>query len=151
MMRALLCLLILASSPVVAQQSSFVGTWNLSYPGGAMRENGVMTPIMATGVLTITATGDSLIGTLVMNPHAELGSRPDVRMMAGVGSTEATFVSRSEATLSTNGEERKAAVISTWKLAVAGDSLSGTVERTLEGFEEANQPPTPVTGSRAKR
>ena len=51
-----------------------------------------------------------------------------------------------------NGQESKATVVSTWKLTVRGDSLDGTVARTIEGFDMAggDQPPQPVTGSRKK-
>lgn len=70
MIRTLLCLTALATTTLAAQQSPFVGTWALSYPGGAMMENGVVTPIMATGLLTVEETGDSLIATLVADPLA---------------------------------------------------------------------------------
>jgi hypothetical protein len=148
MIRTLLCLTVLSTSTLAAQQSPFVGTWSVSYPAGAMLENGIMTPIMATGVLSIIRSADSLVGELVMDPNPELGPRPMVRMAAAAGAGEVTFVSYSEATLTMNGSESKTTVISSWKLAVQGDTLSGTVERRLEGFEEANQPPHEVTGVR---
>ncbi len=148
--RTVLSLALVCTTPLAAQQSSFVGVWTVSYPGGAMMDNGVMTPIMATGTLSIAVQADSLVGSLVMDPNPELGARPEVRMTAAAGAGAATFISRSEATLSTNGDTQKATVISTWKLAVAGDSLSGTVERSLEGFEMGNQPPQPVKGARQR-
>ena len=65
MTRALLCLLALHTTALAAQAPSFVGGWQLSYPIGAMVENGEVTVLMGTGTLTIVALGDSLIGTLV--------------------------------------------------------------------------------------
>jgi len=151
MIRPLLCLLALHTSTLAAQQPSLVGSWQLSYPAGATIENGVATTIFGKGVLTVVRQADSLIGTLVMDANPDLPARPPVRMAAPAGAADAaTFLSHSEATISMNGDEQKANVTSTWKLAVKGDSLVGTVERTLEGYEEANQPAKPVTGTRRK-
>jgi hypothetical protein len=150
MIRILLCLTALATTTLAAQQSPFVGSWDISYPAGARMENGMSTPIMGTGVLKIALTADSLVGELTINPSADLPPRPKQRLVASGAGAEATFIAHTEANLNMNGEERTAIVISTWKLAVEGDSLSGTVERVLEGFEIANQPPQPVTGVRRK-
>ena len=51
-----------------------------------------------------------------------------------------------------NGSESTVIVVSTWKLAVRGDSLVGTVARELEGYDTggANPPAEPVKGSRKK-
>lgn len=150
MIRPLLCLLAVHTTALAAQQPSLVGSWQLAYPAGATIENGVATTIFGKGVFTVVQQADSLIGTLVMDANPDLPGRPPVRMAAPAGTGAATFLSHSEATISMNGDEQKATVTSTWKLAVKGDSLVGTVERTLEGFEEANQPPQPVTGTRRK-
>jgi len=153
MTRALLCFLAFNTTGLAAQGPSFVGGWQLSYPVGATVENGEVTVLMGTGTLTIVAEGDSLIGTLAMDPAPDQPPRPAVRMAALTSTGEATFVSHSEATLNMNGEESKAKVVSTWKLTVRGDSITGTVARTIEGFDMAgsDQPPQPVTGSRMKR
>ena len=150
MTRAILLCLILGASALSAQQSSLIGTWNLSYPGGMRIENGEATPVMVTGVLTVVAASDSLIGDLITNPSNELPARPPARLAAPLtGGAEVVFVSHSEATLNMNGESGKATVISRWRIGVRGDSLVGTVERELEGFEMANHDPQPVRGSRA--
>jgi hypothetical protein len=152
MTRALLCLLAFHTTALAAQAPSFVGGWQLSYPVGAMVENGEVTVIMGTGTLTIVAQGDSLIGTLVTDSTPGERPRPTVRLAAPAVTGAATFVSHSEATMNINGQESKATVVSTWALKVQGDSLSGTVARTIEGFDMAggDQPPQPVTGSRKK-
>jgi hypothetical protein len=151
MLRTLCCLIVLHTTALAAQQSPFVGSWQVSYPVGATVENGVNTPILGTGVLEIAAAGDSLVGELNMDANDQFPPRPMQRLVASGAGPEATFIAHTEAQLNMNGEERTATVISTWKLAVKGDSLSGTVERVLEGFEMANQPPQPVTGVRRKR
>jgi len=148
MIRALLCLTALCTSPLAAQQSPFAGTWRISYPVGATIENGVMTPIMGAGTLVVAPVADSLIGELNMDPDPGLPPRPMQRLAAPATAPAATFLARSEATVNVNGSESKVAVTSTWKLTVKGDSLSGTVERVLEGFEDATQPPHEVTGVR---
>lgn len=152
MTRAFLCLLALNTSALAAQAPSFVGGWQLSYPVGATVENGEVTVLMGTGTLTVVALGDSLIGTLVTDSAPGVRPRPAVRMAALTSTGEATFVSHSEATINMNGEESKAKVVSIWTLTVRGDSLAGTVARTIEGFDMAGgeQPPQPVTGSRKK-
>ena len=151
MTRALLCLLALKTTALAAQQPSFVGAWQVAYPLGARVENGNVTPQMATGVLTIVTQADSLVGTLVMDSTPEMPPMPARRLVAKAGAGEATFVSRSEVTLFVNFDERKATMINIWNLTIKGDSISGTVERTLEGFGAADQGPLPaVTGSRQK-
>lgn len=150
MIRILCCLIALHTTALAAQQSPFAGTWRVSYPVGATIENGAVTPIMGSGTLVVASVGDSLIGELNMDPDPELPPRAAQRLAAPVSAPGATFIARSEATLSMNGAESQVEVISTWKLSVKGDSLSGTVERVLEGYEAANQPPKPVTGSRQK-
>jgi len=150
MIRTILPCLILGTSALSAQQQSLVGTWNLSYPAGMRIENGEATPLMATGVLTVMTTDDSLIGNLTTNPSDDIPERPPTRL-AGVatGAGETTFVSRSEARLNINGEVQKATVVSSWKLGVTGDSLAGTVERKIDGFDMGNSGPQPVSGVRA--
>lgn len=150
MPRAILLCLVLNSSALAAQQP-LIGTWQVSFTAGMRIENGEATPLKATGLLTVVAQGDSLIGELATNPAPDLPARPPARLTAkATDGGEAVFVSRSEATVSMNGDERKATVVSMWRLAVKGDSLSGTVERKLEGFEMGSQAPQPLTGVRAK-
>jgi hypothetical protein len=150
MTRATLCLLALYGPALSAQQPSLVGVWQVSYPAGARIENGTVTPLLATGLLTVVAKDDSLIGTLATNPTSDIPARPPARLTAKAGTGDVVFESRSEATLSLNGSERKATAVSTWRLAAQSDSLVGTVERKLEGFEMGNQGPQPVTGVRQK-
>jgi len=151
MTRAFALSLLVGTSALSAQQPLLVGTWNVSFTAGMRVENGEATPLMATGVLTIVATGDSLLGDLATNPSPELPARPPTHL-AGPRTSggEVVLVSQSEATISMNGDERKATVVGTWRLGVRGDSLVGTVERKIEGVGMGNPGPQPVTGVRTK-
>jgi hypothetical protein len=113
-------------------------------------DDGHATPLIATGLLTVEIKEDSLIASLVTNPSPDIPARPPARLVAGLTTGDAVFVSRTEARLNINGEERKATAVSTWMLRATGDSLGGTVERRLEGFEMGNQGPQPVSGIRQK-
>jgi len=144
---AITLLLVLSASPLVAQHP-LVGAWQVSFPAGVRLENGIATPIAASGVLTVVAQGDSLIGNLIIDLAPEGPARPPLRLAALAGEGEATFVSRTKATIIRNGGQTEAGVTSTWTLGVRGDSLEGTVERKLEGVQDGSQGPQPVTGKR---
>ena len=147
MTRSLVIALSLACSTLQAQQHPLVGTWQVTFVAGMSIENGVSTPILGGGTLTIEAQGDSLIGTLVRDPMPGVADRPPARLAGKLGDGAVTLVSESKATINMNGEERQSAVVSTWVLNVNGDSLEGTVARKIEGFNEMAEP-SPVTGSR---
>ncbi len=76
MLRAVVVALAVSSSALVAQQQPLVGEWSVSYTAGMRIENGVATPMTATGTLAVVAQGDSLIGTLTMNPTGDMPARP---------------------------------------------------------------------------
>ena len=65
MIRTLSCLILLNATALAAQAPSITGSWQLSYPAGVRNENGNITVLHGTGVLTVVAQGDSLIGTLL--------------------------------------------------------------------------------------
>jgi hypothetical protein len=153
MTRALLSLIALTatSTALAAQSPAFTGNWQLTYPRGTRVENGEATVMWGTGVLSIATQGDSLIGTLTGDPAPDMPPRPPVRLAAPKAAGEATFVSYSEATLNMNGDMKTATVVSTWTLTVKGDSLVGTVDRKLKGYDMGDdQPAQAVTGVRKK-
>jgi len=151
MTRALLCLVALRATALAAQTPSFAGAWQLSYPRGTRIENGEATVLRGTGVLTIVAQGDSLIGTLTGDPTPDMPPRPPARLAAKASAGETTFISHSEATLNMDGTMSTATVVSTWTLTVKGDSLVGSVQRKIEGHDmDDGQPEQPVTGTRKK-
>jgi hypothetical protein len=147
MTRSLVIALTLACSTLQAQQHPLVGTWQVSFVAGMSIENGVETPILGGGHLTIEVQGDSLIGTLNRDPVPGIADRPPARLAGVAADGAVTFLSLSTANINMNGMERTAAVTSTWRLQANGDSLEGTVERQIEGFDEMSRP-SPVTGTR---
>jgi len=150
MNRPLLLCLSLMGSAVHAQQNPLVGVWQISYPGASRVEDGVVTPIMATGTLTVEATADSLIATLVTDSSANAPARPPLRLTAATTPGAVVFLSQSKATLNINGESRPALVGNTWTLSAKGEVLSGTLLRTLLGMDAPPQEPQPITGHRRK-
>jgi hypothetical protein len=150
MMRTIVLCSALFGSALSAQQPPLVGTWRITYTAGMRMEDGISTPIMATGTLTIAVQGDSLIGELVTDSSPGLPPRPPARLMAVATTGEATFTSRSKATVNVNGDRQEAMAVSTWTLRASGDTLSGSVRRALEGFPVGPQGPSPVTGTRQR-
>ncbi len=150
MIRTVLLALTVGSLPAAAQTHPLVGVWQISFAGGMRIENGTPTPIQRTGKLTVEVKDDSLIATLTTDPAPDLPTRPPVRLAAKAGPGAATFVQRSKVKVNLNGNEQEATAISTWSLAVAGDQLEGSVDRTVEGFEGAGGGAQPVTGKRVK-
>ncbi|MEZ4379015.1 MAG: hypothetical protein R3B35_12105 [Gemmatimonadales bacterium] len=146
-MRSILLLATVLTAPaaLAAQANPLVGRWALEYPGGMQVENGVPTPIAATGVLTITSEGDSLVAVLVPGD----ASRPTVRMTAPGGAGTKTFVQRSEATMESGSGTETRTATSTWILTASGDALSGTVERAIEGLDLPLGGALPVRATRA--
>jgi hypothetical protein len=150
MNRSLVLCLSLISSAVQAQQLPLVGVWQVTYPAGSRNEDGVVTPIMGTGTLTVEARGDSLVATLVNDSSATPPTRPPIRMTGPARPGEAVFLSQSPAMLNINGEQRLALVAETWKLSASGDTLAGSLTRSLIGADAEPQQPLPVTGHRRK-
>jgi len=146
--RLLLLGLTLTSSPLLAQQPPLVGVWRVSYPAGSLVEDGEVTQIMATGVLTIEGRQDSLVGTLVMDSQPDLPARPPARLTGVNAADGAVFVSQAVGTLNINGQVHPITAVSTWTLRANGNVLEGTVERKVEGDPLGTQGPLAVTGTR---
>lgn len=147
MMRPLVVMLACATLPIAAQHP-LAGTWKLSYAVGARVDGGVRTVINGTGTLTLKQVGDSLVGELLTDATGEFPQRPPVRMAGRATEGAVSLVSRSTGKVNMNGDEHDVTAISTWKLTVAGDSVSGTVSRALEGMDLPPMPAAPVSGVR---
>ena len=130
-----------------AQQSALVGAWKISYPSGVRMENGEQTILRATGTLTVARQGDSLIANLVRDPGPE-PSRAPIHLAARASADPAVFEYRSQATINVNGEASTVASVSLWSLRVVGDSLTGSVERRIDGPYAQQMEPQPVSGRR---
>ena len=146
----LLAALLLLPGALAAQAHPLVGAWDVTVPAGMRVENGEATPIIAKGTLTFSVTGDSLIGLLKTEPIEGQPERPAKRIAAKLVSGAVTFVTKSEATLNTNGEEVTRTAVSTYVFDVADNALKGSVERAIEGLDVQMGGPQPITGTRAK-
>jgi hypothetical protein len=147
---AFLCALALSAAPLHAQSHPLVGEWSVSLAVGLRNENGVETPIMQTGSMTIAAQGDSLIATTKMQPPEGMPSRPPSRMAGKAGAGPVVFVLTSSANINMNGEISVRTAVSTFTLTATGDAMTGTLARAIEGLEMPSTP-QPVTGSRVKK
>jgi hypothetical protein len=110
-------------------------------------ENGVATPMQATGALTVRVEGDSLIGTLKMEPIEDAPDRPATRLTAKFVTGAVVFISRE---MASNGQGLTATLISTYSLEATGDTLKGGVTREIEGYETAGGGSQPISGKRVK-
>lgn len=146
----LLSALLLLPASLAAQSHPLVGTWDVNVPAGMRMENGEATPIMAKGTLTFSVTGDSLIGMLKTVPLEGQPERPARRMAAKLVTGAVTFVTKSEAKMTMNGEEMTRTSTSTYVFDAADNALKGTVERAIEGLEVQMGGPQAITGTRAK-
>src|SRR5665213_2351854 len=86
------CLLLPGTLAAQAQQP-LVGSWAVTVPAGMRMENGVATPMQATGALTVRVEGDSLIGTLKMEPIEDAPDRPATRLTAKFAAGAVVFIS----------------------------------------------------------
>lgn len=150
MTRKLVLFMALVPGALAAQQSPLAGTWQVHFQAGMRIEDGEATPIFANGTLTVQPAADSLIGTLTTDPAPDMPARPPVRLAARSSTGAATFIAHSKATINVNGSESEANVVSTWVLQAKGDSLAGTVTRTIDSPHAGPQEPRPVTGVRKK-
>lgn len=144
-----LVLALIAATPLHAQ-AGLVGTWKVSYAAGTQISDGERTTIFGGGILAVESKGDSLVATLTPDSMPGMPKRPPVRMTALASEVPAKFVAHTKATINQNGDIHEANATSTWSLAVRGDSLSGTVSRTIEGLPEGTTSGEAVKGVRAR-
>ena len=151
---ALLATVFLAAPLAVSAQSHpLVGEWKLDLVVGGRMENGTVTPINGTATLTFAVAGDSLVGTMQVDSVDGQPQRPPSRMAALAKAGDLVFVSRSSARVNINGETREGTGVATYNFKVNGDTLEGTVTRSLEGIEGVELPPQPaqpLKGTRTK-
>jgi len=107
-------------------------------------------PILAKGSLVFSAVGDSIIGTLTVEPPDGAPARPPARLAAKAAAGPLAFTQRSTARINMNGDESTRNVTSTFTLQASGDTLTGTVVREVEGMDDAMGGPQAVSGTRVK-
>lgn len=149
MTRAFLGAMMLAAAPLAAQDSELVGTWRVNFAVMVRVENGATTPVIGGGTLTIAASGDSLIGTLNTDSIPNEPMRPVVQMGGKPKGNTVSLTARGKATINMNGNEREMVSLSTWAVTATGDSLTGTLNRQIQGLG-MGPGAQPVTGTRKK-
>ncbi len=144
-----------SATPSGAQgTAALIGTWNVSYERGRRVENGEATTLMGEGKLQVVTSGDSLVATLVSAPRSEDGSVPLPATFGGrIVGDSAVFVQKQKVTINMNGEASTRDIVLTWVLRASGETLTGTLARSIPGMEamEGAGGASPVKGTRVAR
>ncbi|MBL0938352.1 MAG: hypothetical protein IBJ03_05640 [Gemmatimonadaceae bacterium] len=138
-----------AVSQASAQAPALVGKWNAEWELGRMVENGEVTAIRANGVISVEASGDSLLATIQVTKRSDnRPPAPNVVTLGGrMSARGATFVQKQTVRLNMNGEEQTREVTVTWTLNAEGDKLNGSMAREMPFVSEAPAP-SEITGTR---
>ncbi|MCC6245970.1 MAG: hypothetical protein IT353_24265 [Gemmatimonadaceae bacterium] len=136
----------LAPSVLSAQSNPLVGTWKVVVPVGMKITGGEPEYLTTPGLLTVTATPDSLIATMKLEPLEGRPARPASRLAARFTTGKVTFTSVSTAQVSINGDATPSTSTSTYVFEATGDVLSGTVSRDIPGV--AGMGAQPIKGTR---
>jgi hypothetical protein len=137
----------IAAAPLHAQGAA--GKWSIEYQRGLRNENGEITPVMGKGALTLEVKGDSLVGQLAPEPNDDGTTPPPIRMAGTAAGAQLHLVSYGSARINMNGDIQTVKQTLTWDFTIAGDELTGTMVRTMEGHDMPATP-SPVKGTRAK-
>ena len=143
-----------SATPTHAQgTAALVGNWNVSYERGRRIENGEATPIMGEGKLQVVSSGDSLVATLVSGARPDGSVPPPATFGGRIAGDSAVFVQKQKVTMNMNGEESTRDIVLTWVLRASGESLTGTLARTIPGMEAMDGAggASPVKGTRVAR
>ncbi len=139
----------LSAAPLAAQPAaSLVGKWTVEWEAGRRVENGVPSPIHATGVFTVVTSGDSLLGTMEVTKRSDGSAPPKPFTIGGrMTASGAAFRQVSQARMVSNGEEMSREAITTWTVRANGDQLEGSLSREITGMQ-INVEPSPIKGKR---
>ena len=143
-------LTMLFSAPTRAQTTNpLIGRWTVEYEVGRVMEDGEARGIRGTGTFTVAQSGDSMLVTIQGPVRPDGTPRPPATIGARATDGTTTFVQKSKATVNMNGTESTHEVVITWSLKAVGDSLSGTLSRTMQDMPEMAAP-SAVSGTRVK-
>jgi hypothetical protein len=140
------CAILLAASSLRAQTHPLVGVWDVDVVAAhKLEDHGTTTPIMSKGVFSFTVEGDSLIAMI----KVQLSPSPTpIRVATLLGSDTATFVRASRAITTENRTMSAKPMTTTFRFFAVGDSLRGTITRTLENPNDPAAGSSPVSGVR---
>ena len=134
-----------------AQSHPLFGTWAVEYAAGMRNEDGVITPVMQKGVLTLEAKGDSITGKLVADSPDSGPNRPPTILAAKRTDGSVSFETKSQVTINMDGEASTREVMITWTITAIGDALDGKITRRISGMEDGpGGAPQPMKGTRVK-
>ncbi len=130
--------------------SALLGKWNAEWELGRVVENDVVTPVMASGVISIEAQGDSLLATIQVTKRSDGRPLPAsaVTLSGKASARGAEFVQKQTVRMNLNGEEMTRDVTVTWTLNANGNELRGSMLREMPFVSEAPAP-SEVKGTRA--
>jgi hypothetical protein len=109
--------------------------------------NGEATIITGKGTVSIAQTGDSLVATFETGPRPDGTTAPPSTAIGRMTPDGAVFVQKQTVTVNMNGDEQQREITATWTLQASGDTLTGTIARTVPGMADG-PPPGAVKGTR---
>jgi len=139
-----------AAAQSAASVSALLGKWNAEWELGRVVENDVVTPVMASGLITIESRGDSLVATIQVTRRSDGRPAPaNPTTLSGKATARgAEFVQKQTVRLNMNGEEQTREVTVTWTLNANGNQLSGSMLREMP-FVSETPAPSEIKGTRA--
>ena len=126
-----------------------LGKWTIEYERGHRIENDVMTPIIGTGVLTVSQAGDSLSAVLEAGPRPDGSAVPPAMLRGRMTNDGAVFLQKRQVQINENGEASTREIVLTWTLRAVGDALVGSLHSEVQG-DHMPMVPSPVKGTRFK-
>ena len=125
------------------------GAWTIEYERGRTITNGEATVVMGKGRLELAERGDSLVGTV--SPEDMHDGRPATPFAIAGAAASGEVALRSALTshIMIGAEANEATITMDWKLAVRGDSLTGTLTRSSPMIPFPPEP-SPVKGVRTR-
>lgn len=138
-----------ATSLSAQSANPLVGRWTVEFEVGRRVENGEVEAIRGKGTLSVAQTGDSLL-IMIQGPARPDGTvPPPTTLVARIRDGGATFTQKQKVRMNLNGEVSMHDVTLVWTLVASGDTLTGTLARSMPDEPEMGEP-SPVTGTRVK-
>ncbi len=138
-----------ATSLSAQSANPLVGRWTVEFEVGRRIENGEVEAIRGKGTLSVAQSGDSLL-MMIQGPARPDGTVPPPSTVgARIRDGGASFVQKQKVRMNIDGAESIRDVTLMWTLMASGDTLTGTLARSMpDGLEMGEA--SPVTGTRVK-
>lgn len=130
------------------QTHPLVGKWDVQLPSTKVMQKGGSVDVEPKGELAFAIEGDSIVGTLkTLAPEGATAPTP-MRLSAKVVEGRVTFVVRKEAQLVSASDVMTKTAVIRYEFEANGNSLKGSVERSIEGIGVAMGGAQPITGKK---